>query len=400
MWENTWPDTATQDAPGVAAAMGNHRTDTRGRRRRRRAGAGRRAAPWQEAWDALAQRGSPHSPTRPDSAVSGRRRKRKRTPEEQAYREARRAANARIGFISHAIPYAAVCFFLLLVAGFRPALIVAASWGIGIALHYFFAIAAPGLRQRLIQREVSQRVTGDVSRERRSLESEHARRVEELSASIAHEIRNPITAARSLVQQMGEDPSARDNVEYASVALEELERVERSVSHLLRFAREEDLNLREVPLADVVDSAVETLRERLRSLGVALERDVAPSLTLQADPEKLRRVVINLLGNALDAFGDSPTEAPRISIQAGENLAGTEVWLRVKDNGPGMDEVHLGRIWRPFYTSKSSGTGLGLAITKKVVDAHGGCIEALSEPGAGTEFLLRFPKRPRSEQAK
>ena len=68
--------------------------------------------------------------------------------------------------------------------------------------------------------------------------------------------------------------------------------------------------------------------------------------------------------------------------------------MRVRDNGPGMDPERLTRIFNPFYTSKSGGTGLGLAISKKVVDAHGGAIEAHAAPGSGTEFVLTFPKDP------
>jgi len=106
----------------------------------------------------------------------------------------------------------------------------------------------------------------------------------------------------------------------------------------------------------------------------------------------LRRVIINLFGNALDALEQAGTPSPRVEIQAGENLAGTEVWVRIRDNGPGMEAEKVEKIFKPFYTSKSNGTGLGLAITKKLVDAHGGSIEAVAHPGQGAEFLLIFPK--------
>ena len=109
---------------------------------------------------------------------------------------------------------------------------------------------------------------------RRSLEDKHARSLEQLSASIAHEIRNPITAAKSLVQQMGEDPSSRENVAYANVALEELDRVERSISHLLKFAREEELHVGALRVAEVVDSALETFRDRIARLGVTVTREL------------------------------------------------------------------------------------------------------------------------------
>ena len=330
---------------------------------------------------------------RPPVPEARRKGRRKLSPEERAYRQARRAANRKIGFLSHLVPYAAVCFFLLFVAGFRPAAIVGLAWGIGVALHYFFAIVAPRLRQDLIQREVRHQVHVNVSEQKRTLEGRHAQHVEELSASIAHEIRNPITAAKSLVQQMGEDPSSQDNVEYANVALEELQRVEKSISHLLRFAREEDVEMSDVQLADIVDSALETFRDRIAQIGVEVELDVAPASDMRADPDKLRRVIINLLGNALDAFEEREIASPRLQIGSGENLAGTEIWIRVKDNGPGIEPERLDKIFSPFYTSKSSGTGLGLAISKKLVDAHGGSIEAHSAPGSGTEFVLTFPRQ-------
>ncbi len=388
----------------------SHPQDDPTRRRRRRR---RRDRRWVEVDEAPASRsgsnarawyGAPTPPTPPTppmppappaapaAAGSGQRRRRKLTPEQKAYREARQAANRKIGFLAHAVPYACVCLFLLFVAGFRPAMIVAMSWGVGLAIHYFFAIIAPDLRQRMIDREVSHRVTESVTAERRSLEGQQAQRIEELSASIAHEIRNPITAAKSLVQQMGEDPAANDNVEYAKVALDELDRVERSVAHLLRFAREEEVEFQDVRLEDVVESAIDTFGDRIGAEGVGIETDLQVSGPLRADSDKLRRVLINLLGNALDAFADAGTEDPRLMIQAGENLAGTEIWVRVKDNGPGIDADRLERIFNPFYTSKASGTGLGLAISKKLVDAHGGSIEAQSSPGAGTEFVLTFPK--------
>ncbi|MFP8879499.1 MAG: HAMP domain-containing sensor histidine kinase [Myxococcota bacterium] len=315
------------------------------------------------------------------------------TDEQKVYQAARRRANRKLSFISHFLSYATVCTFLLFVAGFKPAFIVALSWGIGIVFHYFFALAAPELRQRLIDREVNREVEVNVSRERRSIEEKNARQIEQLSASIAHEIRNPITAAKSLVQQMGEDPNSEDSVAYANVALEELDRVERSISHLLRFAREEEIRMGEIRLQDVIVSASETFRDRVERTGIQIEQEIDGEGVMRGDSEKLRRVIINLIGNAIDALEEAKTPDSSIQINAGENLAGTEVWLRVKDNGPGMDSATLERVFNPFFTSKTSGTGLGLALSKKIVDAHGGSIEATSVIGQGTEFLLTFPKQ-------
>jgi len=327
----------------------------------------------------------------------GRRRRRRDrpepSPEERALREARRRANRRVGFAFHLLVYASVVVFLLFVAGFRAAFVTALGWGIGIACHGFAALVVPDLRRRMVEREVARTLAESAPEERRHLEHRHARSLEELSAQVAHEIRNPITAAKSLVQQMGEDPTSKETVAYASVALEELDRVERSISHLLRYAREQELELRDARLAEIVDSALATFAERAARQGVRIERELDGPGPLRGDPEQLRRVVINLVANALDALEGAATPEPRVRVLAGENLAGSEVWLRVRDNGPGIPPELRPRLFDPFTTSREGGTGLGLALARKVVQAHGGSIEVHPAAPQGTEFVVTLPRR-------
>jgi len=319
-------------------------------------------------------------------------RARRESPELAAERAARRLANHRVAFVGHALIWGSVCFFLLVVAGFLPALIVALAWGIGLVAHGFFGVAAPVLRGRWIRDEVGQRLHQSVTHERRALEGRHGRALEQLSASVAHEIRNPITAAKSLVQQIAEAPNAAENAEYARVAAVELDRVERSVSHLLRYAREEPLVLGEIQLEQVIDSALEALRERFKKSAARVERDDSGNGFLYADSDKLRRILLNLVGNALDALDESGFPEPRIRISSGRSLSGDEVWISVSDNGPGIESEQLPKVFDPFFSSKQGGTGLGLAITRKLVEAHAGSIEVKSSLGAGTEFLLTFPR--------
>ena len=323
--------------------------------------------------------------------MSRSRKKHDRSPEEIALREARSLATRKMSFTGHAVVWGATVFFLLVVAGFTAAVITGLGWGIGLAAHGYFAVYGPEMRKRWIRTEVESRLRGNVSAERRQLEGKHARSVGELSASIAHEIRNPVTAAKSLLQQIGEDPSSDDNVEYAKIALEELDRVEHSIAHLLRFAREQDLALQSMDIAETIDSALDTFRDRIEASDVAIEKDLEAG-QMRGDPEKIRRVVINLVGNALDAVDENNGSAKQVRVSSGRNLADTEIWLRVKDTGPGIEADGLEKIFSPFHTSKETGTGLGLAITKKVVEAHGGSIEVDSAPGSGTEFTVVFPK--------
>jgi signal transduction histidine kinase len=317
------------------------------------------------------------------------------TPEERAYLQARARANRRVGVAIHSMAYAAtLLMFLVTTRSIRVVMIVGSIWGLGLAIHVFVASIIPELRRRWIDEEVGRQVDrGVVSEHRREIEGRHVRSLEDLSAQVAHEIRNPIAAAKSLVQQMGEDPTSGDNIEYAGVALSELDRVERSISHLLRYAREEELRRELIDVADVLDSALDTFRDRLEREEVEVVRDISAAGIMRGDPEKLRRVAINLIGNALDAMEQAETPDRQLELLAGENLAGTELWIRVRDNGPGMDEETRRRVFSPFYTTKSTGTGLGLALTKKMVDAHGGAIEVESELGRGTEFALSLPRQ-------
>lgn len=269
---------------------------------------------------------------------------------------------------------------------------VGAIAAVAVAGGLLLSVFAERFRKRWLADELEQLQGEQIAR--REVAGKHALAMQELTASIAHEIRNPITAAKSLVQQMGEDPRSEENVEYADVALQELERVEKSVSHLLKFARDEAIDLQPVSLADAADSAVAALTDRSVQDGIEVQRDFDGSGPVSGDPEKLRRVFLNLIGNAMDALGDAETSEACVQVQLGANLAGTEVWARIRDNGPGIEPDRLGKIWSPFHTSKNSGTGLGLAITKKLVEAQGGVIEVSSTLGRGSEFLLTFPRRP------
>jgi signal transduction histidine kinase len=307
-----------------------------------------------------------------------------RPPNPKALKRARKSANHRIAFYGHAMVWFAVILFLTAVAGPGPATIVALAWAIGLACHGYFGVLAPRLREQLIAEELK----GHLQETRRALKDEHLRSVAELSASIAHEVRNPITAAKSLVQQMAEDPRSDDNVEYARIALEELERVEQSVSHLLRFAKEQNVQVADVALDAVVEEALDLLADRTDAVTVVRRLDAAG--TLRGDPEKLRQVVVNLVGNALDAVSDGSD--PQIEIETGNDLSGKGSWLRVSDNGPGIPSDVLPRIWSPFFTAKEHGTGLGLAISKKIVEAHGGTLEAESPAGGGTRMTVSFER--------
>src|SRR5262245_20414711 len=180
------------------------------------------------------------------------------------------------------------------------------------------------------------------------MQTEKQASLDELSSTIAHEIRNPIAAAKSLVQQMGEDPHSVENVEYAKVALEELDRVERRISHLLKYAKEEDYEMTNVNLAAVVDSALTQLRAKLEAAKVHVARNYIGGPTVHADAEKLRQVFVNVVDNAIDALGSIP-EDRRIEVFV-EN-GGAAATVRMRDNGCGIGAEQLAHIFNPFFST-------------------------------------------------
>ena len=336
-----------------------------------------------------AERHARHFARQAERWTGPRREEKPLTPEEEALRRARRRAAAEAGFYAHLVAYLAVMALLalinLLTSPWYPWFLWPAfGWGIGLVSHYMAVFGSRALKERFFDPAVER----ELRRERVSMQTEKQASIDELSSSIAHEIRNPIAAAKSLVQQMGEDPTSVENVEYAKVALEELDRVEHRVSHLLKYAKEEELSFAHVNLATVVDSALTQLRAKLDAAKIAVTRNYIAGPTVSADADKLRGVFVNVIDNAIDALG-GVAEGRRIDLFL-ENGAGAAT-VRVRDNGCGIPAEKLERIFNPFFSTKETGTGLGMAIAKKIVEAHEGTIDVVSEPGRGSEFKVTLP---------
>ncbi len=227
-----------------------------------------------------------------------------------------------------------------------------------------------------------------VAVERSLAHSEKLAAIGELAARVAHEIRNPVTAARSLAQQMARDPMSPLNAEHAALILGELERVERQVAALLRFARREEFHFEPTDLAELTRTTLAGMRSRLDAAGIAVAVDASEHTVVRGDREKLRQVLINLIENALDALRDAHG-AKRLAL-AVERVNGSGR-LRVQDNGPSVPADIVPRLFEPFFSLKPHGTGLGLAIAKRTVEAHGGHIDASAAGDRGLTLCIDLP---------
>jgi signal transduction histidine kinase len=227
-----------------------------------------------------------------------------------------------------------------------------------------------------------------VAVERSLAHSEKLAAIGELAARVAHEIRNPVTAARSLAQQLARDPVSPLNAEHAGLIVAELERVERQVAALLRFARRDEFHFEPVDLSELAAETVDAFRSRLDASGIGIESNMAHGVIVRGDRDKIRHVLINLFENALDALAAvSGTKQLSVTVTATDGVA----TLEVRDSGPGVPAQVLPQLFEPFFSLKPAGTGLGLAIAKRTVDAHGGRITAAAAAGAGMTVSIVLP---------
>jgi signal transduction histidine kinase len=238
-------------------------------------------------------------------------------------------------------------------------------------------------------------IQAKIAMEREMQHREKLAAIGQLAATVAHEIRNPITGAKCLLQQVEEELNGTpQGKEYIQLALEDLERVEQSVSQLLTFARKEEYHFSEHDVTELVRATVQRFSTQPQEKNVAVRLQESAPVWATVDEEKLRRTLLNLLENAADALNGDGLIA--LSVSA----VGPEVEVRVSDNGQGFAPEDQDRIFEPFFTRKEKGTGLGLAIAKKIVEGHGGRVTVTSTPGQGTTFTVTLPRqRPEAKAA-
>jgi two-component system nitrogen regulation sensor histidine kinase GlnL len=229
-------------------------------------------------------------------------------------------------------------------------------------------------------------------------DSERVLDFEALAAGLAHEIKNPLAGLQGSAELLAREAegSARD---YAQVIAREAKRVDGLVRELLDLARPAALQIAPVDIHQVLGDVRVLSRGIPGADAITLIERFDPSLPfVSGDEEKLTQVILNLVRNALDALAGRPDpqlvlETAVASQRVRTASGGTRPLARVsvKDNGPGIPEAMLPRLFTPFATSKPHGTGLGLAISRRIIDAHGGRIEVRNRSAGGCEASIYLP---------
>ncbi len=253
--------------------------------------------------------------------------------------------------------------------------------------------------------ELEQRITAVVERlherEQEVARNDQLAAVGRLAAGLAHELRNPLTPMKLLVQAaLGREDSVGLSGRQLRVIDQEISRMEQSIQSFLDFGRPPRVEKRRTDLRNVVSSAVDLVTGRSNVTDIELRWEVpSEAHELSVDPTQIRQVLVNVLLNALDAIGthgyitiaiDSERPHPLGANPIRQELSlGTTIV--VADNGPGFSVEQLPRIFEPFVTTKDTGSGLGLSISQRIVRAHGGEIVANNLPAGGASFTIWLP---------
>jgi len=215
----------------------------------------------------------------------------------------------------------------------------------------------------------------------------------EMSAGLAHEIRNPLGAIKSAVQYLESQEQAGEGRDFLGIIHAEVDRLDRVVSKFLDYARPSGGTFAPFDLNDAIRKTLKLLRTGEIPEEIALELTLAERLPfVSGDIDQLRQVVINLVLNAIQAMeGEGRLELITEHAVSSSGTDDGHVVFRVRDSGPGIPADVRAKLFAPFFSTRDAGTGLGLAICRRVVEAHGGRVGVRSQLGEGAEFSVHLP---------
>jgi signal transduction histidine kinase len=217
----------------------------------------------------------------------------------------------------------------------------------------------------------------------------------EMSAGLAHEIRNPLAGIKGAAQYLQGESVTGEMGELVGVIVSEVDRLNTVVTQFLEYARPYDIRREPTDVQALLRQVVELVKAQGVPPGVTIALEVEVGLNeIQIDRDKVKQVLLNLVQNAVQAVGAEGT----VEVRAREGFlrnpghrGESALVLSVADTGPGIAPETIDKLFVPFFTTKHDGTGLGLAISQRLVEAHGGEVGVRSRVGSGTTFSVRLP---------
>ncbi len=210
----------------------------------------------------------------------------------------------------------------------------------------------------------------------------------ELAAGVAHEVRNPLNSISIIIQRLlyeFEPVSEKDKFQkLISTIREEIARINKIIEQFLKFARRPKLNLRIENISDIVLKSIEVITPEAKNIKII--KNIESNLYLKVDSDQILQALINVLKNSIQAIEkDGVVEVDLSDVEDG-------VYIKIKDNGKGIEKENLSKIFNLYYTTKPDGTGIGLSIVNQIISEHNGKIDIESEPKKGTTVNIFLPK--------
>ncbi|MBO1223579.1 MAG: hypothetical protein JYX80_04075 [Candidatus Scalindua sediminis] len=224
--------------------------------------------------------------------------------------------------------------------------------------------------------------------ERKMYENEKLSSLGRLSTSVAHEVKNPLSSIKAIVQVLGEDFKGKVETQKSlSIIVEEIDRLTKVVNQLLEFAKPQRDNKTDIKIDDVINKVLVVLRHEANMSNIDIRLDVSDDLpVINADEESLKEVFFNIIHNAIQAMSAGGC----LTISASNEQESDYIKVIFKDTGTGISKENIDKIFEPFYTTKQAGTGLGLAIVKRKLEETGGMVHVEST-NSTTKFTIKIP---------
>jgi two-component system sensor histidine kinase HydH len=216
----------------------------------------------------------------------------------------------------------------------------------------------------------------------------------QLSAGLAHEIRNPLASIEGATAiLLREPPSEERRLEFLEIIQKECRRLNRLLTNFLNFAKPAAPEYRTIALEPVIDSVIALAEHTVRRNQILLRKEMPENLpAVECDPEQLKQVLLNLTINSIQAMPEGG------EIVLGARQKGRNIAIEVRDQGSGISEQDMERIFDPFFTTKETGTGLGLSVAHQIASGQGGVLSGMRNPDHGMTFTLELPlQRERTE---